>query len=344
MKHLLNTLYVTSQGAYLCRDGETVLVRVDGETKLRIPVHTLDGIVCLGSQVSCSPPLMGLCGERKVAISFISDYGRFWARVEGPVSGNVLLRREQFRRADDDAASARIAQSMVIAKIANSRAVLMRTARECGDEDAACRLKTASTHLRRLLADLRSHMPLDVVRGKEGESARVYFQVFDDLICAQKDSFFFHERSRRPPLDNMNALLSFLYVLLAHDAASALESVGLDPAVGFLHRDRPGRPGLALDLMEEFRPVLADRLALSLVNRQQVGPKGFQRTETGAVTMADETRKTVLVAYQARKQEELLHPFIGEKVALGLLPYVQAMLLARFLRRDIDFYPPFFWR
>lgn len=343
MKRLLNTLFVTSQGAYLSRDGETVLVRVNRETKLRVPIHTLSGIVCFG-QVSCSPPLMRLCGERNVIVSFLSKFGKFWGRVHGPVSGNVLLRREQYRRADDKDASAKIARAIVLAKIANCRTVILRAARDHSGKVNSNALEEAADKLARIADNLRVPVPLDTARGHEGEAARTYFEVFDHLIVSQKEEFFFRERSRRPPFDAMNALLSFLYTLLVHDVTSALEAVGLDPAVGFLHRDRPGRPGLALDLMEEFRPFLADRMALSLVNLQQVKGKGFKKTETGAVMMDDETRKELLVRYQKRKQEEIQHPFIDEKVAVGLLPHVQAMLMARHLRGDIDGYPPFFWK
>ena len=343
MKRLLNTLYVTTQGSYLSKEGETVLVRVDGETKLRVPIHTLGSIVCFG-QVSCSPPLMGLCAERNVAISFLSERGRFFARIQGPVSGNVLLRREQYRKADDEEVAAEVARAVVVAKIANSRTVLMRALRDHPEHAAAGELLEALQHLARLLQELDSPQPLDSVRGREGEAARRYFNCFDHLITAQREDFFFRGRSRRPPLDNMNALLSFLYTLLAHDVSAALEGVGLDPAVGYLHRDRPGRPGLALDMMEEFRPFLADRLALSLVNRQQVKGKGFTKTETGAVSMDDDTRREVLVAYQKRKQEEIRHPFLGEQVPLGLLAHVQALLLARYLRGDLDGYPPYFWK
>jgi CRISPR-associated protein Cas1 len=343
MRHLLNTLYVTTQGAYLCREGETVLVRVDHEAKLRLPIHTLGGIVCFG-QVSCSPPLMALCGERNVAISFLSEGGKFYARVQGPVSGNVLLRREQYRRADSESTSAEIARMIVVAKVANCRTVLQRGMRDHAENPQVRALQTAAVRLGRLLDDLRQPLTLETIRGLEGDAARTYFDVFDHLITAQKEDFFFRERSRRPPLDNLNALLSFFYTLLVHDVTAALETVGLDPAVGYLHRDRPGRPSLALDLMEEFRPVLADRLALSLVNRQQIRGKGLKRTETGAVLLDDATRKEVLVAYQKRKQEEIQHPFLGEKVEVGLLPFVQAMLLARHLRGDLDGYPPFLWK
>ncbi len=343
MRNLLNTLYVTTQGSYLSRDGETVLVRVRNENRLQVPVHTLGGIVCFG-QVSCSPPLMELCGERGVAISFLSEQGRFWAKVQGRVSGNVLLRREHYRRADDAESSSNVARATVTGKLANCRAVLLRAARDYPEARTAGAVTAAAEHLGHLLRDLRQPQPLDAVRGMEGDGARAYFGVLDHLITAQKKDFFFRERSRRPPLDNVNALLSFLYAILVHDCSAALETVGLDPAVGFLHRDRPGRPSLALDLMEEFRPVIADRVALSLINRQQVKPEGFRRTETGAVLMDDGTRKEVLVAYQKRKQEEVRHPFLGETVEVGLLPHVQALLLARFIRGDLDGYPPFLWK
>lgn len=343
MKQLLNTLYVTTQGAYLAREGETVLVRVEGETKLQVPIHTLGSIVCFG-QVSMSPPLMGLCAERNVAISFLTKRGRFLAKVIGPVSGNVLLRREQYRKADDHQESCEIARVVVLGKIANCRAVLLRAARSRSDSPYIDELSAAADHLAQHIASLQETVSIDTVRGKEGDAARKYFSVFDHLIIAQKDDFFFRERSRRPPLDNVNALLSFFYTLLVHDVAAALEGVGLDPAVGYLHRDRPGRPGLALDLMEELRPYLADRLALSLINRQQINGKGFRKTETGAVMMDDETRKEVLVAYQKRKQEEFRHPFLGETIAIGLLPHCQALLMARYLRGDLDGYPPFVWK
>ena len=343
MKHLLNTLFVTTQGAYLCREGETVCVRVEHEDRLRVPIHTLGGIVCFG-QVSCSPPLMELCGERQVLISFHSEHGKFLGRVCGPVSGNVLLRREQYRRADDIAGSAVIAKAIVTAKAANCRTVLQRAARDHAGNTDDNALAAAAAELNRIAGTVAQEKSLDALRGREGDAARAYFSVFDHLIVAQKQDFAFHERSRRPPLDSINALLSFLYAMLAHDCTSALESVGLDPAVGFLHRDRPGRPSLALDLMEEFRPVMADRVALSLVNMQQVRGSGFTKSETGAVVMDDKTRKEVLVAWQKRKAEEVQHPFLGETVAVGLLPYAQALLLARHLRGDLDGYPPYIWR
>lgn len=343
MKRHLNTLFVTTQGAYLAKEGETVVVRVEHEIRLRVPIHTLGGIVCFGN-VGCSPFLMGFCGERDVAISFLSEHGRFLARVQGPVSGNVLLRREQYRRADDPDHSARIAKAVVSGKLANCRAVLQRAVRDHGEKIDKDQVDQASKLIGQSLLRLQGDLHLNVVRGIEGDAAHVYFNVFDHLITAQKNDFVFKERNRRPPLDNVNCLLSFLYTLVVHDARSALESVGLDPAVGFLHRDRPGRPSLALDLMEEFRPFIADRLALSLINLQMVRDSGFDKSESGAVVMTDETRKEVLVAYQKRKQDEILHPFIEEKMSLGLVFHTQALLLARYLRGDIDGYPPFVWR
>jgi CRISPR-associated protein Cas1 len=339
LRKLLNTLYVTVPHAYLSKDGETVLVRVEQETLLRVPIHTLEGIVCVGL-VSISPALMGFCAESRVGVSFLTEHGRFLARVEGPIHGNVLLRREQYRRADDESASAALARAYLLAKVANCRTSVLRAARE----HPSATLGAACLQLGQSLRLLERPASLDVLRGVEGDAARIYFSVFDQLILHQKDDFFFRERSRRPPMDNMNALLSFLYVMLAHDLSSALETVGLDPAVGFLHRDRPGRAGLALDLMEELRPVLTDRLAVSLVNRRQVAGSGFIRSESGGVVMSDATRKEVLIAWQTRKKEEILHPFLNERIPLGLLPYAQALLLARHLRGDLDAYPSFFWK
>lgn len=343
MKKHLNTLFVTTQGAYLSKEGETVLVSVEQEKRLQLPIHTLGGIVCFG-RVMCSPFLMGFCAENGVGMSFLTENGRFLARVQGPVSGNVLLRREQYRRADDPEFSAQMTRFILTGKIANARAVLQRAVRDHGDKIARPELEQAIAEMGERLKRLDRIDSLDALRGVEGETARGYFAVFDHLITSQKDGFFFKGRNRRPPLDNVNCLLSFLYTLLMHDVRSALEGVGLDPAVGYLHRDRPGRPGLALDLMEEFRPFFADRLALSLINLGQVTAKGFIASETGAVTMKDDTRKEVLVAYQKRKQDEITHPFLGEKVSIGILFHVQALLLARFLRGDLDGYPPFVWR
>ena len=343
MKKHLNTLFVTTQGAYLAKEGETVIVRVEKETRLRVPIHTIGGIVCFGN-VTCSPFLMGFCAERDVAISFLTEYGRFLARVQGPVSGNVLLRREQYRRADDMDSSSVITRSVLTGKLANCRTVLNRALRDHGNKLDADAVREASGRMSMSLERLQSDLSLDSMRGIEGDAAHSYFNAFDHLITSQKEGFTFKGRNRRPPLDTVNCLLSFMYTMVLHDVRSALESVGLDPAVGFLHRDRPGRPGLALDMMEEFRPFLADRLTLSLINMNQVREKGFQVMESGAVLMNDETRKTVLVAYQKRKQDEIFHPFIEEKVTIGLLFHMQALLMARYLRGDLDGYPTFIWK
>lgn len=343
MKRLLNTLYVTTQGAYLAREGETVVVRADDKTLIQVPIHTLAGIVCFG-QVGCSPALMGLCGERQVALSFLTVHGRFLARVTGPTSGNVLLRREQYRRADDASKAARLAWSLIGAKLANSRVVLLRGVRDRPDRPGNVILREAARQIGDILRKVAPEMPLETLRGKEGEAARIYFNAFPHLITADKEAFRFTGRNRRPPLDNVNALMSFVYTLLGHDVTAALEAVGLDPQVGFLHRDRPGRPGLALDMMEELRPFLADRLVLSLINRQQVTRADFLQSESGAVYMEEKARKAVILAYQKRKEDEIMHPFLGEKIPIGLLPHVQAMLLARHLRGDLDAYPAFVWR
>lgn len=339
MKKHGNTLYVTTQGAYLSKNGETVDVLVDGSSKLKVPMHTLDGIVCFG-QVSVSPFLLGACAERDVAVSFLTETGRYLACVRGPVSGNVLLRRQQYRVADDLDASAGIARSFLTGKLANCRSILRRAARDHTEKVDAAALGDAAEKLGNCLAKVEN-ASLEALRGIEGDASRHYFSVFNELIVKDKQAFQFQGRSRRPPLDFVNCLLSFVYTLLCHDCRSALESVGLDPQVGFLHRDRPGRPSLALDLMEEFRSPLADRLVLSLINLGQLKTKGFQVSGAGGVLMDDDTRKTVVVAYQKRKQDISEHPFLKEKMPMGLIFHVQAALLARFLRGDLDAYPPF---
>lgn len=346
MRRHLNTLFVTTDGAWLRKDGANLVVEAEEAELGRVPAHLMGGVVCFG-RVGVSPPLMGYCAEQGISISFLSEYGRFLARVEGPQSGNVLLRRRQYRVADDDAGSTAIARAMVAGKIANQRAVLRRALRDHGTElpeaeharldDAQRRLGSAARHAVEA-ADT------DTVRGHEGEAANAYFGVFDLLVRRTEPAFRFTVRSRRPPLDPCNALLSFLYAMLGHDCRSALETVGLDPQVGFLHRERPGRSSLALDLMEELRPVLADRIVLTLINRQQLGPGDFERSESGATTLKEEARKTVLTTYQERKRDEITHPFLDEKVTLGLVPHLQARLLARHLRGDLDGYPPFLWK
>jgi CRISPR-associated protein Cas1 len=334
---------VTTDGAYLRKDGQAVAVRVEKETRLRIPLHNLDGIVCFG-RVGCSPQLMEACALAGITISLLSPYGGFRAAVVGFTPGNVLLRRTQYRKSDDDPASRAIAANMVAAKIANCRAVLLRAARESNDDGHKLALEPVTNRMAQMIDEARLAPNLDRLRGIEGDAANHYFSVFCRLVNVPGDEFQFVCRSRRPPLDRVNALLSFLYSMLAHDARSACEATGLDAAVGFLHRDRPGRPGLALDLMEEFRPFIVDRLVLSLINRRQVMPAGFEVSPSGAVMMDDKTRRTVLTAYQKRKQDTITHPFLGEKVSVGLLVHLQARLLARHIRGDLDAYPPFLWR
>lgn len=336
MKQHLNTLYITTQESYLAKDGECVAVYLGDTLKGKVPIHTLEGLVLFG-QVSCSPFLLGHCAQNNVAVSWLTQNGRFMASMHGPVRGNVLLRREQYRKADSETASVAIARAVVIGKVVNARTVLLRAAREHPDP----KLENASAQLAHSLARLREDLALNVVRGIEGEAAHVYFGAFATLIRNPHPVFAFVGRNRRPPLDAVNCLLSFLYTLLAHDVRSALECCGLDPAVGFLHRDRPGRPSLALDLMEEFRPYLVDRLVCTLINRRQVKPKDFKQTESGAVIMGDQTRKEIITAWQERKQETIEHPFLQEKMTVGLLWHYQARLLARHIRGELDAYPPF---
>jgi CRISPR-associated protein Cas1 len=343
MKQHLNTLFVTTDGSYLAREGESVLVRHEKQTRLRVPIHTIGSIVCL-ARVGVSPSLAGLCGERGVCISLCTRHGRFLARITGYSPGNVLLRRQQYRKADDPVASAQIARAMVAAKIVNSRQVLLRGARDYPDAPGSGSLQQAAERLDQSLRLLDDSTDLEKVRGMEGDAGNCYFGVFNHLITTPEEAFRFAGRSRRPPLDNVNALLSFVYTMLAHDARSACEAAGLDAAVGFLHSDRPGRPGLALDLMEELRAFLADRLVLSLINRKQIDAPGFTRDAAGGVRMDDAARKIVLVAYQKRKQDNIEHPFLHEKVTIGLLVHLQARLLARHLRGDSDEYPPFIWK
>ena len=346
MRRYLNTLYVQTEGARLRKDGTNLVVAVDGVEKGRVPAHLLGGVVCVG-RVGISPPLLGFCCESGVTVTWLAENGRFLARAEGPVAGNVLLRREQYRRSDDGAACAALARSFVLAKTLNQRTVLRRALRDHGDGmavEARSAVEAAERRLTDIARRAQKDLSTDGLRGLEGEAAAVYFSVLDHLLRGDEPELRFRGRSRRPPLDPVNALLSLLYTLVTHDCRSALETFGLDPAVGFLHRDRPGRPSLALDLLEEFRPVLADRLMLSLLNRRQLGPTAFRRMENGAVLLTDEARRAVIVAFQERKQEELLHPYLQEKAPLGLMPQLQAQLLARHLRGDLDGYPPFVWK
>ncbi|MFC0269043.1 type I-C CRISPR-associated endonuclease Cas1c [Kushneria aurantia] len=346
MRRQLNTLYITTDGAWLKKEGANIVMQVEGEERARLPIHMLESLVCFG-RVLVSPPLMGFCAEQGVTITHLSPQGKFLARIEGPVSGNVLLRRTQYRFSDDAERCAAIVRGLLAGKVHNQRAVIARGLRDYGAKLEAPdrrQLEQSRTRMSRIARNLLHTESSDELRGLEGEAAQVYFSVFDHLIRSSGEAFRFKGRNRRPPRDPVNALLSFLYTLLTHDCRSALEGVGLDPAVGFLHRDRPGRPSLALDIAEEFRPLLGDRLALSLINRRQLGEKDFTVAESGGVSLTDEARKTVLTAYQERKREEVHHAFIDEKAPIGLLPHLQSQLLARHLRGDLDAYPPFLWK
>lgn len=341
MRKLLNTLYVTSPDSYLCKDGDAVVVRVGDQEKFRIPIHNIEGIVCFG-YMGASPQLMHLCSEHNVGLSFLTPNGKFLSRVTGKTRGNVLLRRTQYHIADDERASLELSKSFIIGKVVNCRTVLGRGIRDHGSNLSCDKVRKVNSFLNENLEKIGSCDNVDSLRGIEGNCAKAYFDAFDELILKQKADFFMCERNRRPPVDNMNALLSFLYALLAHEVQSALESVGLDPYVGFFHADRPGRPGLALDMMEELRPFFGDRLALTIVNLQQIKKEDFYRKEDGGVMLTDAGRKEALDSWQKRKREEIIHPYLNETIPIGLVPYTQAMLMARFLRGDIDGYPPFF--
>lgn len=343
MRKLLNTLYVTSPDTYLALDGENIVVRKEEREALRLPLHNLEGIVAFG-YTGASPALMGACAKRNISLCFMTGSGRFLARVVGEVRGNVLLRKTQYRVSNEEALSLEAAKYMITGKLFNARWVLERATRDHALRLDVDKLKKASEAIRQSIGRVQTCESLEELRGMEGEGAARYFGVLNDLILQQKEDFLFEGRTRRPPLDRVNALLSFVYTLLAHETAAALEAVGLDPYVGFLHRDRPGRISLALDVMEELRPVMAERFVLSLINKREVTGGGFTIQENGAVVMDDTTRKTVLAAWQARKQDTITHPYLGEKLPWGLVPYVQSMLLARYLRGDLDAYPTFLWK
>lgn len=343
MKHLLNTLYVTSPNRYLSLDGENVVVYEDDKVIGRVPLHNLEAIITFG-YTGASPALMGACARNNIALSFMTANGRFLARVTGEVRGNVTLRKEQYQMSEDSNRSIYIARNCIIGKVYNSRWILERAARDYPQRLDADKLKRKSVFLAEAIKKIRQCEDAESLRGLEGEAAAVYFSVFDDLILQQKETFCFQGRNRRPPLDPVNAMLSFAYSLLAGMCSAALEAVGLDPYVGFFHTDRPGRVSLALDVMEELRGVMADRFVLTIINKRQIGNEGFVKKENGAVLMDDNTRKQFLTLWQAKKQEIITHPFLNEKVEWGMVPYTQALLLARFIRGDIDEYPPFFWK
>ena len=343
MKKLLNTLYVTSEDSYLSLDGENVVIFNQTQEMGRIPLHNLEAIVSFGYR-GASPALMGGCAGRNISLCFLTPQGKFLARITGSVKGNVILRKRQYEASIDSDISLGIARNCILGKVYNSRWVLERATRDHGLQVDVEQMKRASGFLKDSLGYIETCTDMAQLRGYEGEAASVYFGVFNQMILQQKKDFAFSGRNKRPPLDNVNAMLSFVYTLLTGMVASALETVGLDPYLGFMHADRPGRVSLALDLIEELRPVLADRFVLALINRKMISGKDFTKKEDGAVLMSDKARKNLLTEWQNRKKDVITHPYLGEKVEWGMIPFVQAMLMARFLRGDIDEYPPFFWK
>ena len=343
MRRLLNTLYVTQPDVYLSLDGDNILLLKEQEKLGRLPLHNLESIVSFG-YTGASPALMGYCADRNISITFLTMNGRFLARVIGQSKGNVVLRKKQYLMSEDEAQSARIARNFIVAKIYNNKWMIERMTRDYPLRVDVTQFKAISEHLSSIMPDVRSCEDLERLRGLEGQAAVSYNKVFGHMILQQTDDFYFQSRSRRPPLDNVNAMLSFAYTLLANDMASALEAVGLDAYVGFLHRDRPGRASLALDVMEELRGVYADKFVLTLINKRLVDKDDFFKKENGAVLMTDGARKKFLDAWQKKKQEKITHPYLGEKISWGLVPHAQALLLARYLRNDLDEYPPFLWK
>jgi CRISPR-associated protein Cas1 len=344
MRPLRNVIYIQTQNAWIHKDNDNLVMKVGDEIKARVPIHKLQGLVCFG-QVSISPYLMAHCAENAVTITYLNQFGKFLARVEGPVSGNVLLRRTQHLTGADKDKCVDIARTVLSGKLYNQRAVLRRYLRDYGDMEnepaMSAELASAEKRLSRCLQQLADCDAIDTLMGREGEAAQVYFGVFQHLI--RQPDFQFDARRRRPPTDPVNALLSFCYTLLTHDCRSALETTGLDPASGFLHQLRSGRPSLALDLAEEFRPMI-DRFVLSLINKRQLAIKDFETWPNGSVTLKEEPRRTLLAAWQNRKQDVLIHPWFDESVQMGMLPWLQAQILARYLRGDCDSYVPFLWK
>lgn len=343
MRRLLNTLYITQPDVYLSLDGDNIVLLKEQEKLGRLPLHNLESIVAFG-YTGASPALMGYCADKNISLVFLTMSGRFLARVIGKSKGNVVLRKKQYAVSNDETGSARIARNFIIGKIYNNKWILERITRDYPMRVDVASFKQTSQQLSSILKDVRVCENLERLRGLEGQAAISYNKCFDQMILQQKEDFIFTSRSRRPPLDNVNAMLSFAYTLLANDTASALEAVGLDAYVGFLHRDRPGRISLALDLMEELRGCLADKFVLSQINTRAIKKEDFLRKENGAVIMTDEARKVFLAAWQNKKQEKIIHPYLGEKIPWGLVPHTQALLLARYLRNDLDEYPPFLWK
>lgn len=343
MKPLLNTLYITQPDAYLYLDGGNIGISVDHKTIGKVPMLNFENVVTFGRS-GASPALIQNCLEKNIAITFLTAHGRFSGRVSGTINGNVVLRKQQYRRSDDENQSLQLAKNFMIGKIANQRAVLQRVTRDHPLAIDISKFREISDELHTALLGLDQAQDLDTLRGIEGNTAQLYFSLMEQMILQQKEDFSFQNRSRRPPLDNTNALLSFTYTLLAHECAAALETAGLDPYVGFMHQDRPGRVSLALDLMEDLRSVYADRFVLKLINKRIMTDKDFDHTESGAVLLKEDSRRKFLQQWQLKKQEKLKHPFLGETIVWGLVPHVQALLLARYLRGDLDAYPSFLWK
>ena len=343
MRKLLNTLYVFTEDVYLALDGRNVVAKREGKEVGRVPLHTLESIQTF-SYMGASPALMGACAEQGISLGFFDRRGRFLADIHGAQRGNVLLRKRQCLASADQTESLEIARNFIAGKLFNSRWVLERSVRDHGMRIDSERVKAASSKLALSLETARATIAMDSLRGVEGDAAAVYFSVFDELLLRDKETFFFKERSRRPPTDSVNAMLSLFYTVLARDCSSALEAVGLDPYVGFMHVDRPGRRSLALDCMEELRPVMVDRFVVTAVNNRVVNAGCFETRESGEVLLTDVGRKALFKQWQERKKEQIVHPFLGEKIPWGLVPFVQAQLLAKCLRGDLDGYPPFMWK
>lgn len=343
MRQLLNTLYVLSEDLYLALDGENIVAKKEGAVAARVPLHTLESILTF-SYLGASPALMGACAERGIALSFFDRRGRFLADIHGTQRGNVLLGRAHYRLSEDTEASLAVARCFILGKVFNARWVLERAVRDHGPRIDAERVREASRRLAKSLDAVKECSTLDALRGIEGDAAAVYFAVFDELLLRDKETFRFAGRNRRPPLDPVNAMLSFFYAILSRDCSSALEGVGLNPYVGLLHVDRPGRRSLALDCMEELRPLLVDRFVATAINNRVVSKADFVRRETGEVLLGDEGRRALFDLWQARKRETMTHPFLGEKMPWGLVPHVQAQLLAKCVRGDLDGYPPLLWK
>ena len=341
MKKLLETLYITTPESYLFERNGNICISIGGAEKASVPISQVDSIVLFGKN-TLSTALLAFCSQNDVTITFLSENGYFLGRVCGPVSGNVLLRKRQYESLSDGDFANRFVRDLLFCKIRNSKSVLMRYARSTADEAAKCAVTAAASDLSEMAQKLDACTDIDSMRGIEGAAASVYFSRFDDLLSNPK-GYRFEVRSRRPPLNEVNAVLSFVYTLLAHDVRSSMETVGLDPAAGYLHTLRPGRPSFALDIMEELRAPLCDRLVISMFNKDQFQPQDFT-TDFGAVYLSEKGRRKVIEQWRSRKRETIQHPFLKEKIPIGMIPYAQSMLFARVLRGDLDRYPPFVWR